>query len=1420
MGNGPEERSPRGRNNNLRSSLGAAQALGRAVRATDAVGSNSIVDARVPLFSLGDFTGNLYEAGRPGRVAVRPDDLVAVRFELRGLEIVPGNPPTVRKHGSGAAYLILHFPPQSFAEEVFYEAQPDFARVPGETDPPGGASEEPREPPVRARIAEESRVVFRVPDGFQAEYTIPALLAACEELPPSVAANAGPGTEANSFSPTDLLGRIDVRRLSRARRAALASQIASMVRIGFVQGDLSTLRAREASSRLTYLGRVDRKIGRRVPRVRISPPTPRPPGSTVTAIEIPWRLILSPHAETRWRHSATPVTSPLTQRTELWHSRLIAPRPDRPIIEPPYPDGGRTVRAIWARSGSGFEDADPPMQSGMPVGKYDLPEPGETTFRMTLDDRDRFQISHLSSNFAFPRYNPEPVSTNLMMLSALGGWLDCRGAWDLPALSLEEWVHRATMGRDHYVRVVYRGFLFPTGHRVALIKESQRKFHHGKSGDQAPPGNVAYLRQRFYIVIREKDRLFDSPDFLDAVSKDGKVRFARQFPFSRIRLLTDATPDLDDPNDDRSDVANLRQNMFWPMVAGQPFRFQCVGTDLDGRRIPFDLPMIFVEGGLVSRTFQNNTPDYAAAESYAQVAANEYDSRGRNTADLSLQRMAMAPSSRPGDTSFETQSLQFGGVVDPGNQAVRNLTDRLARPIWLPRIVASQARIGVVANLTGSGKTSELTYNPTFLEVGFDEEGTRNKGEIFLNVGKGPNLDFSAQGDRSGGFVQPNLSPAAFSRFAGPVMSDPAQFILGEMPEGAGFPTSLGDLPLPLLFGCIPLADIIDAVGDVVKHPEKVPKFVQEVGTAIETFVSAMAGLYSLLSELAAQPSRLGQAALEVFRKTLIDLQDQAKAYAAAQMAPVDAAINDAAAKLTALGTKLGELAKVSIEGPVSAPLTALASPLAQARSSLTALQTAANASPGGVEVPAGLRQGLMNLVAKADTLLAGIEGLSTLVSAGKSVWDALDAIIGDPSELTKLLGDPAALGPKLNALKASLGPLRSELESFSPLDGAPKQAILAALDRVKQVLEIEGGLTNLLQQLTGEELVVRFDWNPEISDWYLPTKPDQQPPVFRANDKRGFVVAVEARVKKSDGSAKIGVACGLKHFDLVLLGPASFLELNFEKIEFRVDHAAKMDVDVLLTDIKFVGPLSFVETLRDLIPLDGFSDPPYLDITAKGIDAGFDVALPSITLGVLNLSNLSLGAGFTVPFIGQPLSVRFNFCRREQPFLLTVYMFGGGGFFGVTVDPSGVQVLEAAFEFGAAISIDFGVASGGVHVMAGLYYRMEKDAALLAGYFRLGGHVDVLGLITASLELYLELNYETQSGKCVGRAQLTIEVKVFVFSGSVTISCERKFAGANGDPSLRQMLGHDATVPLAEELAAIEANTQYAWRDHLEAFA
>jgi hypothetical protein len=70
------------------------------------------------------------------------------------------------------------------------------------------------------------------------------------------------------------------------------------------------------------------------------------------------------------------------------------------------------------------------------------------------------------------------------------------------------------------------------------------------------------------------------------------------------------------------------------------------------------------------------------------------------------------------------------------------------------------------------------------------------------------------------------------------------------------------------------------------------------------------------------------------------------------------------------------------------------------------------------------------------------------------------------------------------------------------------------------------------------------------------------------------------------------------------------------------------------------------------------------------------------------------------------------------------------------------------------------------------------------------------------------------------GRAQLTIEVEVFLFSTSVTISCERKFAGANGDPTFRELMGLQPALPLTDELALIHDDTEYAWRQYAEAFA
>ena len=90
----------------------------------------------------------------------------------------------------------------------------------------------------------------------------------------------------------------------------------------------------------------------------------------------------------------------------------------------------------------------------------------------------------------------------------------------------------------------------------------------------------------------------------------------------------------------------------------------------------------------------------------------------------------------------------------------------------------------------------------------------------------------------------------------------------------------------------------------------------------------------------------------------------------------------------------------------------------------------------------------------------------------------------------------------------------------------------------------------------------------------------------------------------------------------------------------------AEPEIDVDFKEFVFGGPLSFIEILRDLIPLEGFADRPRSTSPRRGSPRASATALPNIAVGVFSLENLSLAAGFSVPFVGQPMTTWFRFCE------------------------------------------------------------------------------------------------------------------------------------------------------------------------------
>lgn len=311
----------------------------------------------------------------------------------------------------------------------------------------------------------------------------------------------------------------------------------------------------------------------------------------------------------------------------------------------------------------------------------------------------------------------------------------------------------------------------------------------------------------------------------------------------------------------------------------------------------------------------------------------------------------------------------------------------------------------------------------------------------------------------------------------------------------------------------------------------------------------------------------------------------------------------------------------------------------------------------------------------------------------------------------------------------------------------------------------------------------VKLNWQPNIEEQI-------NAGFFLFKRQPGSVLKIEGIIEQpTDGNAgKSKFTGNLTDFSLEFL---NVVKLSFDAFSFTSETDKKTEVDVRLKGddaLEFLGDLEFVNELKKIIPPGLFGDGPSLEITPEpAIRAGFAIGLPPVAIGVFALKDVSLGAALTLPFLnGSPL-FDFNVSERQHPFNLTIAFFGGGGFFHLQLDTQAVRVVEASFEFGASVSINLGVASGGVYIMAGIYFKLEtkqgKDYATLSGFFRMGGELTVLGFISISLEFMLSFTYESETEKATGMAKLTVKVEVLFFSKSIVITVEKKFGGQNGDP-------------------------------------
>ena len=289
---------------------------------------------------------------------------------------------------------------------------------------------------------------------------------------------------------------------------------------------------------------------------------------------------------------------------------------------------------------------------------------------------------------------------------------------------------------------------------------------------------------------------------------------------------------------------------------------------------------------------------------------------------------------------------------------------------------------------------------------------------------------------------------------------------------------------------------------------------------------------------------------------------------------------------------------------------------------------------------------------------------------------------------------------------------------------------------------------------------------------------------------------------------------CTVRDFALLLPSPAHpLLRLAFGQLSFTQRDGRPPQVDVQGVDATFLGELQLLEELQEKVDLGGAA--PHLESTTTGVIARYSLPLPPVSAGAFVLRNVLLSAAIEVPFDGRPVTVSLGFASRTNRFALTVLMFGGGGYIDLALDHTGLRRLELALEFGALVAVNFGVASAEVHALGGVTFALAADGSVaVSGYLRIGGCVEILGLVSVSIELSIALTYRSDTKALVGRATLVVEVDLTLWSDSFELDTGEWVLAGGSAPATKHELGR------SQLFAADDDDGLARWRRYRAAFA
>lgn len=239
-----------------------------------------------------------------------------------------------------------------------------------------------------------------------------------------------------------------------------------------------------------------------------------------------------------------------------------------------------------------------------------------------------------------------------------------------------------------------------------------------------------------------------------------------------------------------------------------------------------------------------------------------------------------------------------------------------------------------------------------------------------------------------------------------------------------------------------------------------------------------------------------------------------------------------------------------------------------------------------------------------------------------------------------------------------------------------------------------------------------------------------------------------------------------------------SVLSVGFNEARFVSGTGIPTHTSVSIRDIKFEGPLSFIQKLEEL--LQSLGEGFHLELTTSHVALSYVLAIPTISTPTFSFANFSIGVGVKIYFNNQPMAIQFSLAEPERKATIAAGIFGGCFFARFTAEPkNGIREIEMALEMGVYLGISIGPIHGEVRLMVGLYFQKDPSGVVLEGYLVAEGTLSIW-IISATARLYMGVR--SQNSSVEGECSVTLTIKIGFFEKSFSGSYRKQVKGAENN--------------------------------------